>query len=264
MGSPAPPAPGGRAKTPKELDQEKASELIAMHATDVAEQQRSFASERARQLATLADKVASRPGSRARPQSQQEKDQATADAVVAAHQATSLVQLMEHKNERQRQLEKLELAVQSRPNSSARSPVTQPPALNQTEQVSPRSNSDAPSAWGDEPMALSPMMDDEEEWVMTKIAKENHALPVVTRYLAWFISLAVTGGLLFFLYLQLPQTGSLTVMQSVLPMGIIVAASIFLFEPLFLFIIWKSRQAAASKSVHVSGVEQEGDSIEVE
>jgi len=246
-GGPPPPPPPvggppirGQNKSPKEQDAEHALKLIAAHADDTANQQRSFANERARQLASLAEKVASRPGSSVRPHSQQEKDQATASAVVAAHQATSFVQRMEHENERERQLAKLTLAVQSRPSSSA-----------QTQPMTPRSSS-APSAWGDEPMSPSPMYDNEEEWVMTKASGDVGLLPMSARYFAWFMSFAVTGGLLFFLYLQLPQTGALSVSESAIPVGICVGASLFLLEPLCLFIIWKSRKASSLKSAHLS------------
>lgn len=235
---------------------------MTTHAAEHELQQRSFANERARQLSALADKVASRPGSSARPQSQQQKDQAVASAIVTSHEATAAIQQLEHQNERQRQLAKLQLAVESRPGSSAS-------RKSEAEPISPRSaaGSSAPAAWGDEPMpSSSHMIDDEEDWVMTKIATENHALPVVTRYFTWLLSVAVVAGLLFFLYLQLPQTGTLTVQQAVIPMGICVGTSALIFEPLCLFLIMKSRKATPTTAALAGGnaIEQDDNSEEME
>jgi len=222
--------PPQNAKT-KVDDLALANKLMAQHVKDSDEQSRAFAGAKAAQLGKLNEMLSARPNSRAaRPTSQ--TDKAQAESVLAEHAANSEVVELEFGAERKRQLEKLQLAVSSRPSTAS-------PRAKSRVELSKSSN----NAWGDAPVELS-KADDSDLSSPRKLSKANQQLPVSMRYLAWFLGFCMTGGLMFFLYSNLATTGSLTPFDAAVPMAICIGASLFIFEPLCALLISRSRKGS--------------------
>jgi len=232
---PGPPPKAGRPTTP----QEEAAAITQKHQVDAGKQAVGHAAQKARQLQVLQEKLASRPSSQAavaRPQSQQDVDHAKSKHVMAQHKVDAHIQQTEHDAEKTRQMEKLQLAIAARPASSASS---RPGSAASVTSVSPAS----PRAWSND-------NDDDEQFdLVQKSEQQKGKLPVKFRYAAYIIGAAIVGGLFFFLYLQLPATGTLTPGEATVPMATCLAASALFIEPLFvLYLIKKAAKNAGAQN----------------
>jgi len=110
-----PPAKPPGAKSPQ--NDQKAVAVVAEHATEAARQQIHLASERARQLSDLNRALSSR-GSR--PSSQQAMDRTMAASVVAHHEVALARLNNESNTEKQKQLFKLQSALEAKSVNTSR------------------------------------------------------------------------------------------------------------------------------------------------
>jgi len=249
-GRPPPPPGGPNAKRPA-TPKEEADALVKKHSVEAGKQAVGHATQRARQMEALQQKLESRPTSKAstaRPASQQDVDRAKSATLVAQHKMDSAIQKTEHDAERARQLDKLNLAIAARPASKTGS---RPGSASSAGSPSPKSAPASPRAWDET------ADEDINEVIKPAHAQDSGKLPVKARYVAYALGACIVAGLLFFLYLQLPETGTLTPAEATTPMMTCLGVSALVVEPLFvLYLIKKKASAAKAQSTDQGAAEE--------